>query len=182
MYFDFDKLPGDAKIWIYPFERELEETEVHEMKERAKEFCASWKSHGLPVKSSVSVMYNRFIVLAADATSDDLCGRAVDESVRFMKELGKMFNLDLLRRDIAFFFDPHDNTVKSMPLLIAKERIRKGEIDRLDLFLNTLVLKKADLEQNWIIPAGESWLRNLFPETTGKIPSGRSVLRTDRKI
>lgn len=164
MYLNFDELPDEAKIWVYQSERELSTNESAEIAEKAKQFCESWTSHGDSLKASATVIYNRFIIFGVDSPSDGICGRAIDASARYIKQLGMERQIDFLKRDLVFFYDPVTRKARAMPLTQTKELIRKGELGKGELLFNTLIQKKLDLQDKWIIPVGESWLKIYFPK------------------
>jgi len=164
MYLNFNELPGDARIWVYQSEKELTDAQAKEIAEKTRAFCESWTSHGDSLRASSLILYNRFIIFGVDSPSDGICGRAIDASARFIMELGGKYQTDFLNRNIVFFYDPVLKKARPMPLAQTKELIGKGEILPETPVFNTLIQRKRDLLDKWIIPAGESWLKSRFPK------------------
>jgi hypothetical protein len=164
MYQEFNRLSGNAKIWIYHAGRELNAQENETVVEAAKRFCMQWKAHGKPLNSSAEIFYNQFLILAVDESLNPVSGCSMDESVYFIKELSAQLHLDFLSRETVTFMDPESKIVSSLPLKEAKEKAGNGEIKGDHLIFNNLVVSKTALKYNWIIPVKESWLKNFLPK------------------
>jgi hypothetical protein len=153
------------KVWVYQSDKNLTEEEVGSIKNRLTEFFSQWKSHGENVKADYKILYNRFIILIADA-SDPLCGRAMDGSVRFIKETGEKMQINFLdRMKIAYFGNEEIKTflISEMPVLFQKGILK----DDTTIFNNSISTKK-EFENNWQISLKNSWLK-------AKIPSEKTV-------
>src|SRR5699024_5885207 len=111
-----------------------------------------------PVKGWGTVLFDQFIVLLADDTSDKLCGSAIDSSIRFMKELESKLGLELLNRMNLGFSD--GQKLFTVPMQELETALEAGEIQQETLFFNNTVSSKKELLENWIQPIKESFLAN----------------------
>jgi len=47
-------------------------------------------------------------------------------------------------------------------LMELKEKIREGDIQFEAITFNNLIKTKKELKNNWLIPAGESWMKRYY--------------------
>ena len=95
-----------------------------------------------------------------DETSHQVSGCSIDASIHFIKDLEKTFSVSFFdRQSLAFVVKDKVQVLPMQQLLYA---IENNFIDKETLFFNNLVTNKKELLENWIIPAGESWLTKRF--------------------
>jgi hypothetical protein len=157
-----DQLPKDfhagSRLWIYQSSRLFTISEVLQVEDLLDEFVENWLSHGAPVKGFASVFFGQFIVLMADETETTIGGCSTDSSVRLIKTIETKFQLHLFdRQSLAFVVK---DKVQLLPYTQLAYAVENGFIKPETLYFNNTVQTKADLEENWIIPVKNSWLRN----------------------
>ncbi|MFM2139386.1 MAG: hypothetical protein RJA57_1693, partial [Bacteroidota bacterium] len=92
----------------------------------------------------------------ADERATGVSGCSTDSSVRFIKELEQEFSVHLFdRTTLAFVIK---DTLQLLPLSQLDYAVRNGFIGSDTLFFNNVVQTKAELETDWLIPVGKSWL------------------------
>lgn len=102
------------RIWIYQANRPLNDTEVKTLEMKLADFADRWSAHGKKLKASYEIRYNRFIVLKVENGFDEASGCSIDDSVGFLRELEKEYNLSLFdRMQMAYL---QDNEVKTCAL------------------------------------------------------------------
>lgn len=106
---EFDKLDNQAKIWIYPSNKELSEEEQNIIQKEIAHFTANWDSHGEKLYAHSKIIDNHFVVIGLKPTESAICGGAIDSSFRFMKELGEKLNIDFFNRMQALTEDKNGN-------------------------------------------------------------------------
>lgn len=149
--------PG-SRAWIYQASRLFTLSEAFETEDMLKEFAANWKSHGVPVKGEAHLFFGQFIVLLADETATGVSGCSTDSSVRLMKEIEQRFGVNLFdRMTLAFVVK---EKVQLLPLSQLQYAVDNDFINGDTLYFNNLVQTKEELENNWIIPVKQSWLKN----------------------
>ena len=113
MFTAYTNLPNDARLWIYQSNREFTEKEVAYIAIKSEDFINQWTRHGDDLKGSFMIKYNHFLVLAVDETFNTVSGCSIDSSVRFIKELEKELNLDLMdKMNVTFRDNDRINSVK----------------------------------------------------------------------
>jgi hypothetical protein len=160
------QLPDDfdpqSKVWIYQASRLFFISEALEMEDMLIEFSANWKSHGAPVKGFAQLLFGRFIILMADESATGVSGCSTDSSVHLIKDIEQKFNNNLFdRQSLAFIIK---DKIEMLPLSQLKYAMENRFITPDTLYFNNTVSTKEQLEKEWIIPAGESWLRRRFSD------------------
>ena len=151
--------PG-SKVWIYQASRLFFISEALEMEDMLKEFTDNWHSHGTPVKGFASLFFGRFIVLMADESATGVSGCSTDSSVRLIKSIEKKFNNDLFDRQLLAFIVK--DKIEMLPLSQLNYAIENKFVDSNTLYFNNTITTKKQLETEWIVAAGESWLGRKF--------------------
>lgn len=146
----------ESRVWIYQANRQLNESETNQLKEKLEIFCDEWMSHGRPVKGWAGILFNQFILFISDDTQDRLCGSAIDNSLHFVKDIERAFNISLLERMILAFLA--EDEIKLFPVNKVHIALEKGLINPDTLYFNNTVTTKSSLENNWMVPLEDSWL------------------------
>ena len=103
MFVNFDEIPEDAKVWVYPSSRKFYTDEIPEISEKIKTFVTEWKADDESFKASYQFLYNRFIVITADDITTPLKNSDIDDSVNFILSLQETYEVALLdRMNICF--------------------------------------------------------------------------------
>ena len=150
----------DSKVWIYQASRLFFISEALEMEDMLKEFTDNWHSHGTPVKGFASLFFGRFIVLMADESATGVSGCSTDSSVRLIKSIEQKFNNDLFDRQLLAFIVK--DKIEMLPLSQLNYAIENKFVDSNTLYFNNTITTKKQLETEWIVAAGESWLGRKF--------------------
>jgi hypothetical protein len=150
--------PAGSRIWIYQSGRIFTIPEVLELEEILNDFVKEWLSHGTPVKGFAGVFFGQFIILMADETETGVGGCSTDSSVRVIKSIETKFRVHLFdRQSLAFVVK---DKVQLLPYTQLAYAVENGFIGPDTLYFNNTVQTKAELENNWIIPVKNSWLKN----------------------
>jgi len=159
---DFDAV---SRVWIYQSSRLFTVSEALQIEEMINQFAQNWLSHGIPVKGAAHLFFGQFVILIADESATGVSGCSTDSSVRLIKEIEKIFGVNMFDRLALAFIDKDKVQILPMPQL--KYAVEQGFITADTLFFNNVVLTKEQLENNWIIPVKDSWLAKKisFPKT-----------------
>lgn len=149
---------ADSRVWIYQCERAFNEIETTQIDELLHEFTKNWTSHGAKVKGFGQVFFNQFIVLMADETASEVSGCSTDSSVRIIKNIEETYQVILFNRQLLGFLI--NDKVELIPLQEIQKSFESEFINTETLYFNNIVLHKKELEEIWIIPLKNSWLRN----------------------
>jgi len=153
-------IPADfhsqSKVWIYQSSRLFSMSEAFDLEDMFKAFIGNWKSHGAPVKGYANLFYGQFIVLMADETATTVGGCSTDSSVHLIKELEQRFKVDMFNRQtLAFYIN---DKVQLLPLAHLSHALENSFITANTLYFNNLVATKDALLNEWLVPAGQTWL------------------------
>ncbi|MCW3088786.1 MAG: hypothetical protein JWQ78_2172 [Sediminibacterium sp.] len=169
MNFDYAHLiPEDfhdsSRVWVYQSNRLFFISEALQIEDMLNEFVAGWNSHGTPVKGYANLLFGQFIVLMADETATGVSGCSTDSSVRLIKQVEELFKVEMFnRQNLAFVVK---EKIQAIPLAQFRHAFDNGFIDSDTLYFNNLVLDKAALLQQWMIPIKDSWLMKRLPQQT----------------
>jgi hypothetical protein len=166
MFAPFDSLPDNARIWIYQSNRKFSKGEVDIISKDLLSFTEQWEVHGKPMKTSFKLCFDQFIILAADEGYNEASGCSIDSSVRVLKNLGSLLNIDLFDRNAVAF---KDNEITLIPLSKLKEQNAVGRWNRDTLVFNNLITTKGDLSERWLVKAGDTWLKRYTTDQAVKL-------------
>ncbi len=147
-----------SRVWIYQCERAFTELETIQINETLAEFTAQWTSHGAKINGFGKVFFNQFVVLMADETASEVSGCSTDSSVRVIKNIEETCQVNLFNRQLLGFYI--NDKIELIPLQEIQKSLESKLINSETLYFNNIVLHKKELEENWIIPLKNSWLKN----------------------
>lgn len=159
-----DRIPEgfspESRVWVYQSNRPFGQQELKEIEEQLYQFYAQWTSHRQPVKGWAGVLFDRFIVIVADDTTDKLCGSAMDRSIRLIKSIEKQYSVSLLDRMLLGFLV--EEKVQLLPLSQVAYAIESGKITPATIYFDNTITTKTALDNNWMVPVKDSWIGKRF--------------------
>jgi hypothetical protein len=156
---DFD---DTSRVWIYQADRRFTMQEALQIEAMLDSFVEQWNTHGTPVKGFATMFFGQFIVLMADESAATVSGCSTDSSVRLIKSIEQTFQVSLFNRQLLGFV-MKDN-IQLLPLAQLTYAIEHGFVARETVYFNNTVQTKAELQDKWMIPAGNSWLSGKFAQ------------------
>ena len=160
MYVPFENLPLESKIWIYQSNRKFSDEEFAEIETDLKTFVDSWAAHGTSLEASFQLKYNRFIILAVNQEVQNTTGCSIDSSVQFIQSLEQKYEVDLLdKMNVTFKLGEH---VAHKTLIDFKKMAKDKAVTENTIVFNNLVNTIEDWNDNWEVPAGDSWHSRFF--------------------
>lgn len=163
MFAPFETLADSARVWIYQATRRFTETEKNTISDILTTFTHEWVAHGNPLKTSFTVLYDQFIVLAADENFNEASGCSIDSSVRVIRQLDEQFSLGLFDRTKIVFLK--DGQLDIIPLNELSGTLAEGRWEPDSLFFNNVLSTKGQLKNNWIVQANQTWLKRYLNKT-----------------
>jgi len=145
----------NSRIWIYQANRILNDQEATQINELSSQFVATWNSHGTQLLADIELLNNLHLVVCVDESHKDASGCSIDSSVRFVKALEGQFNLDFFDRMLIAYKDK--DAVK-----LVKANQLNGQLNGEALVFNNLIEKRAQLENEWLVPAKNIWIANFL--------------------
>ena len=160
MLVEFNTLPEHSKIWIYQSNRRFTEDELVLVSDKTKVFLEQWAAHGTGLQAGFELKYERFIVIAVNQNEQSATGCSIDASVRFIQELEQELSVELLdKMNVAF---KQGDFVNFKTLLDFKKMAKSGAIGKKTIVFNNLVTNIEEYNDNWEVPAQESWHSRFF--------------------
>ena len=157
----------DSRVWVYQSSRIFSFSEALHVEDLLNNFVENWQSHGDPVKGYGNLFYGQFIVLMADERATGVSGCSTDSSVRLIKQIEQLFNVNMFDRQMLAFVIK--DKVQLLPLAQLQYAIDNGFINADTVYFNNLVLNKQELDNNWQIPVKDSWLaKRIKPVSSGQ--------------
>jgi|TARA_B100000767_G_scaffold64107_1_gene60290 hypothetical protein len=155
MLVNFEDLPEESKVWIYPSNRKFYPNEISEIEAKLKDFVENWKQKDDNFKASYRFLYNRFLIIVADDENVTLTNTDIDLSVSFILELQKMYNVELLdRMNICF---KQGDYIQYKELKDFKKLLKNRAVTGKTIIFDNLITSKTDLENHWEVPIEDSW-------------------------
>ena len=155
MLVDFNTLPEESRIWIYQANRSFSESEIEELKGKLDVFIEAWTAHGKDLQAGYKIVYKRFIAIALNQNLNHATGCSIDASVHFIQELEKEYKIDLMDKMNVSYKQGDFIAYKS--LLDFKKMAKDKAVSKNTIVFNNLVNNIAEFNENWEVPASESW-------------------------
>lgn len=155
MLVDFDTLPEESRVWIYQANRSFSEKEISQLKEQLNIFIEAWTAHGKDLQAGYKIVYKRFIVLALNQNLNKATGCSIDASVHFIQELEKQYKVDLMdKMNVSY---KQGEFIAHKTLIDFKKMAKNNSVSKTTIVFNNLVTNIAEFNENWEVPASESW-------------------------
>jgi len=155
MLVDFNTLPEESRVWIYQANRSFSEEELEQLKSQLDTFIEAWTAHGKDLKAGYKLVYKRFVVIAMDQSLNSATGCSIDASVNFIQQLEQQYNVDLMdKMNVSY---KQGEFIAYKPLTDFKKMAQQKAVSKNTVVFNNLVTNIAELNENWEVPASESW-------------------------
>lgn len=154
-------LPDDARLWVFSSLQPLSPQAVKDLERRIASFLERWASHGRAVPGDVTVLHDRFLVVAAHLAGG-VSGCGIDSLVHAVEEVGSALGVTWADGLHLAYRDAH-GAVQVVPRPIFRGLVRDGTVTaETPVFVTTLEtigdLRAGGLER----PAGETWHGRTF--------------------
>lgn len=160
MLVDFEVLPDASRIWIYQADRTFSDEEMDDIRARLKQFLTQWTAHGSSLEAGFEMPYSRFIVIGLNQENQEASGCSIDASVHFIQSLEDRFGVVLLdRMNVTFKQGPY---ISYKPLSEFRKMAKNRAVSPNTVVFNNLVTNKFEYQQDWEVPASESWHKRFF--------------------
>jgi hypothetical protein len=161
MFVPFQSISPDARIWIYQADRKFTSEEKNSIGNYLQSFTQQWSAHNQALKTSFDLRHDQFIILAADEDYNSTSGCSIDSSVRALKEIEQNIGVGLFNRNLIAFLK--GGTVTLIDLNDLKQKYSDGTWNEATLTFNNLITLKHQLESEWMVLAGNTWLKRYLP-------------------
>lgn len=155
MFVPFSSLPDTARVWIYQSSREFSKDELHIIQEVLADFLTQWTAHGVQLRASYELPYDRFIVIGLDEAEQHATGCSIDASVNLIQTLEQQFGIDLLDKMNVTF--KKKEKLEYLPLKDFRKLAKTKTITPSTIVYNNLVVNKGEYLNYWEVSAAQSW-------------------------
>jgi hypothetical protein len=155
MLVDFNTLPEESRIWIYQSNRSFTEEELEEIQSKLNVFIENWTAHGSDLQAGYLIKYKRFIVIGLNQNMNKATGCSIDASVHFIQQLEKEYNIDLMdKMNVSY---KQGDFIAYKTLIDFKKMAKEKAVSKNTIVFNNLVATIGEFNENWEVPASESW-------------------------
>ena len=155
MLVDFNTLPEESRVWIYQASRSFTDEEIAQIESQLDTFLSNWTAHGSDLESGYLIKYKRFIVIALNQNLSNATGCSIDASVQFIQQLEKEYAVDLLdKMNVSY---KQGDFIAYKTLVDFKKMAKDKEVSKNTIVFNNLVKNIMEFNENWEVPASESW-------------------------
>jgi hypothetical protein len=161
MRVDFDRMPPEARLWIFAAERPLTAAEQERLLGPVDEFLNHWKAHGAPLAAARDLRHGQFLMIAVDESTAGASGCSIDAMTRVLAGLEREMGLELVNHSPVLYRTPGGVARVDRPSFAA--RARQGEVSPDTIVFDNTLTRVAELRDNrWEVPARQSWHRRAF--------------------
>ena len=155
MLVEFNTLPEESRVWIYQANRSFSEFELEEIKAKLNIFIENWTAHGSDLQAGYLIKYKRFIVIGLNQNLNNATGCSIDASVHFIQQLEKEYNVDLMdKMNVSY---KQGEFIAHKSLTDFRKMAKDKAVSKNTIVFNNLVNTVAEFNENWEVPASESW-------------------------
>lgn len=156
MIVDYKQIPDAGKLWVFPSSRKFYPQEIAELKERIEFFLTEWDNQENVIKCSYSLKFDRFIIITADDSDNNLSIEAHNLLTIFIQELEKIYTIILMDKMNVCY--KQGEFVQYKDLIAFKKMIKDKGVSKKTIVFNNMITTKSELKYNWEINIMDSWL------------------------
>ena len=153
MLVDFNTTADQSRIWIYAAEQKLTNEQENHILKDISDHLNNWEAHKVPLTAGVTILENRFIVVALDENENGASGCSIDTLQKLIQNLEKELSISLLNR--LNIFCKIEDKILCIPSF-KLESIAKANT----LFYDLTIQKKSELH-SYLKPISEGWCAHL---------------------
>jgi len=151
-----------SRVWIYQSDRKFSSAEEAEILNKLSAFTNQWKAHGNELMAKAEIRYGYFIILTVDESQAGVTGCSIDSSVRIIKEIEQVYQVDLFNRfNIAYKLNEE---VKVQPKEDFETLVSIKQVTPQTIVFNNMVQNLEELNTKWEVPFEKSWHSTVFAD------------------
>lgn len=162
----FSSLSDNARVWIYPVNKNLTASEASEIQQSLAYFIDNWKSHGRTVRAEATILHDTFIAIGAEIPEAEISGCGIDASVHAVESIGNASGFSLLS-GLTIFYCDEKGEITHCSRSEFRSRVKQGIITSDTIVFDPSITLLSELKGGaFEVPAGTSWHATVF-----RIPS-----------
>ena len=155
MIINYQNLPDEAKVFIYPSSRKFYPKELEGLEEKIKIFISNWTTYSTTFK----IEYQRFLVFFIE-DNIEISADMLNTLAQFILQLELDYSITLLDKINVCF--KQGEYVQYQDMKRFRELIKKKSISKKTIVFDNLIHTKREFENHWEVPISESWLSHLI--------------------
>ena len=157
----FDRLPSDARLWIFAAERPLTSDESRRVLAETDAFIDQWTAHGVPLTAGRELRHQRFVLVGVDERAAGASGCSVDALVRRMQQLERELGLELVNNGPVLYRE--GDAIQRVPRERFAELAASGTVSPSTLVFDNTLTRVGDLVAGkWEVKAADAWHGRAF--------------------
>jgi hypothetical protein len=137
-------------LFIFPYSKGLEETELSLLKIELDSFLRTWNTHGTSLNSNYWIEENQFVLIKVDEELASPSGCSKDKLFHFFENFNKTNSISLGRPD-RFYLGLESGIVRFSRKEIV-EGLEKGTISSDDVLYPIWIASEGEFEKMWKKP------------------------------
>jgi len=174
---DFNRLPTNARVWVFASDRPLSRDEAGVLLEAVDGFLSQWKAHGAPLRSARDWRDDRFLAIGVDPTAEQASGCSIDGLFRNLQALEGPLATGLVQGGRVFYRD-----AKGQPALALRKEVpalfERGVIADDTPVFDTSITDATAWRERFERPARETWVASLLVPAQPSQASSRSATKS----
>jgi hypothetical protein len=157
MNIPFDKLPSQARLWVFAADRTLSEAEAMQLLAETSSFLERWTAHNVALTAACKLEYDRFLMIAVDEATAGASGCSIDELYRRVRVLGETFGVNFMN-NLSVYYRDGAGTIQTTTRSEFADLAASGKISEDTIvFDNSITSIEALRAGKWELPAKASW-------------------------
>ena len=158
---DFDQLPDDARLWIFPADRALSDAEQARLLTEVDRFIGQWGAHDVALTAGRELRYDRFLFVAVDQRKAGASGCSIHALFRQTTALEQDIGIELVNHTPVMFRQGSD--IERVPRDQFAKLAAAGKVDfETTVFDNTLTRVGDIRGGRWETRLANSWHARAF--------------------
>lgn len=158
----FDKLPDDARCWVFAARAPLDEVDQPRLLAAVDGFLLTWKAHGNALTSARTFVDEFFLVVGVDERASDASGCSIDGLFRVLEKIEEGIGTSMVVGANIYFRAVGLVTMCTRAQFEAM--MAMGELDGETTVFDTTVATVGDFREKFERKARESWHAQLMPK------------------
>ncbi|MDB4297702.1 ABC transporter ATPase [Flavobacteriaceae bacterium] len=158
MLIDFTELDNQAKVFLYPSSKKFFPELLDKISTQTTDFLNQWSTeHDITV--GFEIKYQRFLIVAVN-NDKPISTEIIDALVGFIFKLQLEYDLELMDKLNVCF--KQGEYVQYKDVKEFKKLIKSRSVNENTIVFNNLINTKEELEDNWELPAIDTWYDRMF--------------------
>ena len=160
----FDRMPDDARLWVFAAPRPLDARDAAALLERVDAFLERWAAHGAPVLGARDFRHGQFLLVAADERATGVSGCSIDTLFHALAGVEAAVGADLRRSGSLVFYRDAGGGVRAAERAEFRRLAAAGEVDGDTVVFDNTVATVGDLRAGrWETRFRDAWHGRAFP-------------------